>query len=73
MTASEDFPEVAERTSREADIDGLTGFMYSAAVSVLSSTWVHGEMLRKWHNKSYGVAESEEGVVNPAILTIGKK
>ena len=32
-----DFAELAERTSREADTDGITGFMYGAAVSVLAS------------------------------------
>lgn len=50
---------------------GITGFQFGCAVSTLSQTWKHGAELRKAHNKSYGV-ESEEGTVNPAILTISK-
>lgn len=60
--------DIADKTSHEADIEGLTGFMYGAAISVLSTTWVHGEELRKWHNKEYD--HEGDGVVNPAILTI---
>lgn len=62
---------VAEKASHDADVEGITGFMYGAAVSVLSSTWEHGEELRKWHNGEYN--HEGDGVVNPAILTIGKK
>lgn len=45
---------------------GITGFQYGAVISTLSVCWVYGEALRRWHNKEYGVAESD-GVVNPAI------
>lgn len=62
----------AERTSHEADTDGITGFMYGAAVAELCADWgwVHGDILKKWHNKEWGRPDAE-GVVNPAILTIG--
>lgn len=60
--------EVAERTSHEADTEGITGFMYGAAVSILSQCWSEGEKLRKWHNKGYDY--EGDGVVNPAILTL---
>jgi hypothetical protein len=59
----------AEPTSREADTDGITGFMYGASVKVLSDVWEYGEILRKWHNKEYNY--NGGGVVNPAIITIG--
>lgn len=59
----------ADRLSREADTEGITGFMYGMAVSILSQCWLHGEILRKWHNKEYGY--DGNGVVNPAIVTIG--
>lgn len=62
--------DIAKQTSHDADTEGITGFMYGCAVGALSHFWIHGEELRKWHNKDYGVAETEEGVVNPAILTI---
>ncbi|MBL4951029.1 hypothetical protein JK635_02090 [Neobacillus sp. YIM B02564] len=60
--------DIADRTSHEADTEGITGFMYGASVSILSQCWLHGEELRKWHNKEY---EYEgDGVVNPAVLTV---
>ena len=58
----------ADRLSHEADIEGITGFMYGCAVSILSQCWKYGEELRKWHNKEYNY--DGDGVVNPAIITI---
>lgn len=43
----------ADELSREADTEGITGFMYGMAVSILSQCWEYGEELRKWHNKEY--------------------
>lgn len=60
--------DIAEETSFQLVFYGITGFMYGAAVSVLSSTWKYGEELRKWHNKEY--KHEGDGVVNPALLTI---
>jgi hypothetical protein len=60
--------DIAEATSREADTEGITGFMYACAVSTLAHFWEHGEELRKWHNKEYGYEGG--GTVNPAILTV---
>lgn len=62
--------DIAERTSNEADTDGITGYMYGCAVSALSHLWEHGEELRKWHNKEYNY--EGDGAVNPAIITVGK-
>lgn len=61
--------QCAEYTQKGLGFLGITGFMYGCAVSVLSQTWKYGEDLRKWHNKEYG--HEGEGVVNPAILTVG--
>lgn len=61
--------ENAEKTSLEADTEGITGFMYGMAVSILSHCWKYGEYLRKWHNKEYNY--DGDGVVNPAVLTVG--
>ena len=69
--------DVAKRTSNEADKEGITGFMYGCAVSILSQVWKHGEALRRWHNLDTQVnnegqkANESGGVLNPAILTIG--
>ena len=65
------FADNADRLSREADTEGITGFMYGCAVSILSLYWEYGEYLRKWHNKEYGY--DGKGVVNPAIMTVGVK
>ena len=61
----------ADRLSHEADIEGITGFMYGCAVNILAQCWKYGEELRKWHNKEYNY--NGNGVVNPAVLTIKKK
>lgn len=63
--------DIAQQASYDADVEGITGFMYGAAVSILSNTWKYGEELRKWHNKDYG--HEGDGVVNPAILTLKTK
>jgi len=69
--------DIAKETSHVADTDGITGFMYSCAVSILSAVWIHGEDLRKWHNLKYqigneGEKANEKGsVLNTAILNIG--
>ncbi len=64
--------DIAEKTSYDADTSGITGFMYGCAVSILAECWEHGEELRVWHNKKYGV-EDAKGTVNPAVLTIKTK
>ena len=60
--------ENAEKTSREADTEGITGFMYGEAVGILALAWKYGDYLRKWHNSKYN--HDGDGVVNPAILHI---
>lgn len=61
----------AKDFSFKADEEGITGYMYGCAVSILSSCWKYGEELRKWHNREYDY--DGEGVVNPAVLTVGCK
>lgn len=68
--------DMAQKTSDEADTEGITGFMYGCAVSVLAKCWFYGDHLRKWSNLDIagpvqGAAANEsDGVINPAILTI---
>jgi hypothetical protein len=61
----------ADNCANELNFLGITGFMYGAAVVTLAKCWKHGEALRKWHNKEWGVVGGE-GVVNPAMFTITK-
>jgi hypothetical protein len=61
--------KIADGLISVADTEGITGYMYGAAVNILSKCWEYGEELRKWHNKEYGY--DGDGVVNPAILTVG--
>lgn len=77
IAAGEKLQDIAEATSHEADTEGITGFMYGCAVSVLAQCWIHGEDLRRWHNKetqlgTEGDCANENGTtLNPALLYIG--
>ncbi len=70
----------ADPTSHAADVEGITGFMYGAAVQMLAQCWAHGEALRQWHNtKTQLRSEGDEAnktpgaVLNPAVLHLGKE
>lgn len=75
MDRGAELEDIASTTSLEADVDGITGFMYGAAVNALASYWKYGEPLRRWHNTRFGKsgeqANETGGVINPAVLTIG--
>lgn len=77
MAAGAKLEDIAQATSREADSEGITGFMYGAAVSLLAAAWEHGEALRRWHNLDIqigheGEKANERGtVLNQALLNIG--
>lgn len=66
----------ADETGSLADDEGITGFMYGCAVSMLAQCWKYGEELRRWHNKDVqlsteGDAANKSGaVLNPACLVI---
>jgi hypothetical protein len=68
--------EVMRSTERIADTEGITGFMYGAAVSTLSDVWEYGEQLRRIHNLATQIGDEGEqanesgGVLNPALLNI---
>lgn len=78
MLEGKNFENMAKTTSCIADTEGITGFMYGCSVSAISSFWVHGEELRKWHNldtqiRNEGEKANESGkVLNPALLVIGE-
>lgn len=77
MADGKTIAEIADTASHDADTEGLTGFMYGCAVSMLSQCWIHGEELRRWHNIKTQIKDEGEranangGVLNPALLTIG--
>ncbi len=76
MASGKKLEDIAEVTSHAADTEGITGFMYGCAVSILSSVWFYGESLRRWHNKDVQLgtegdeANESGGVLNPAILVV---
>lgn len=76
MAEGKQLTDIAEEASHEADIEGITGFMYGYAVSLLSQIWEHGEELRRWHNLDAQIRDEGEranesgGVINPALVTI---
>lgn len=77
MANGKKLADVADATSSEADLEGITGFMYGCAVSQLASCWKHGDELRRWHNIKTQLGNEGEkanesgGVLNPALLSIG--
>lgn len=68
MEAGAYLPEIAERTSRQADTDQITGFQYGCAVSGLAKLWVHRDELRQWHSQKYSYDGPD--TVNPTSFTI---
>jgi hypothetical protein len=73
--SDDEFGVMAGKTGNEADTDGITGYMYGAAVSALAHFWEYGDRLRRWHNNRFGVTEEKAkgGTVNPAIITIEER
>jgi hypothetical protein len=77
MAEGKPLAEIAKSASNEADTEGITGFMYGCAVSILAQVWEHGEELRRWHNLDTQIGTEGEranesgGTLNPALLTIG--
>jgi len=77
MANGEQLGNIADECSHIADTDGITGFMYGCAVSILSKVWKHGEELRLWHNIKTQIHKEGENanasgtVLNPAVLTVG--
>ena len=69
IASGEKIQDIADKTSHDADTEGITGFMYGCAVSALAKFWEYGEALSKWHNGKYNY--TGEGCVNPAILRVG--
>ncbi len=69
--------DIADRLGGEADVEGITGFMYGCAVSALAKLWRHGDELRRWHNLKTQIGTEGEranesgGVLNPALLNLG--
>ena len=45
IAAGKTVAECREACEREADFDGITGFMYGSARSMLAKCWVHGSEL----------------------------
>jgi hypothetical protein len=77
MAKGEKIAAIADECSHLADIEGITGFMYGCAVSILAKVWKHGEALRLWHNRTSQLGDEGDkanesgGVLNPACLSIG--
>lgn len=77
LEKGEDFASAVKRTSHDADLEGITGFMYGCAVGILAKVWFRGEELRRWHNLDMQIgnegkrANESGGTLNPALLRIG--
>lgn len=68
--------DCAKKASREANTEGITGFLYGCAVSILADVWEYGEELREWHNLDTQIgdegekANKEGKVLVPTIITV---
>lgn len=51
MAGGEELDAVVEETSHDADIEGITGFMFSAAKAILHDCWIHGDKLMDYYKK----------------------
>lgn len=53
---------------------GLTGFLAGCASEIVSKYHIRGDEYRIFWNQSFGVSEEQAkgGIVNPAIMSIGK-
>jgi hypothetical protein len=77
IASGEKLEDVADAMSHEADTEGITGFMFGCAVQGLAFFWEHGEALRRWHNLKVQIGDEGErantdgGVLNPAVLIVG--
>ena len=77
IAAGKTVKDCARSMSSVADVEGITGFMYGCAVSILAQVWAHGEDLRRWHNLDTQIGTEGEkanesgGTLNPALLSIG--
>lgn len=70
--------QMADLCARDADTNGISGFMYGCAVDFLSKVREHGEELRIWHNLDSQIgnegetANREGGVLNPSLISISQ-
>lgn len=77
MANGQRLEDIANATSQEADVEGITGAMYGVAVAVLASCWKYGDQLRRWHNLDTQISDEGEkanetgGTLNPAFLHVG--
>lgn len=47
--------DCADATLRLADVEGVTGFMHGAAVSILKKCWTHGEEFGRWYDMKHAL------------------
>lgn len=78
VDVDESLKEHADSDSHAADTEGITGFMYGAAGSIIARGWIHGEAFRRWYNirnqirdEGERANEVEGATLNPAVLTVG--
>jgi len=69
ISKGEKIQDIWMKTSHQADIDGITGFMFGMAVTVLSEYWIYGDDLKICHNTAMGYPKAK-GVINPAVVVV---
>lgn len=51
---------------------GLTGFMAAMAAKAIAHFHPRGEEVRKVWNKELGASDEQEGLLNPAVVTVDR-
>lgn len=64
-------PEAAEKAAVKGS--GITGYMMGIVAQVIWTLHPKGEEFKKYFNAEFGADPDAEGIVNPAIMTIGGK
>ena len=64
-------PEAAEQAAIKGS--GITGFMMGVVAQMIWTMHPRGEEFKKYFNGEFGADPEADGIVNPAIMTVGGK
>lgn len=64
-------PEAAEKAAIKGS--GITGYMMGVVAQMIWTMHPRGEEFKKYFNGEFGADPEADGIVNPAIMTVGGK
>lgn len=66
-----DASDIINQADKETNAGGITGFMAGAVAQMVSVCHVRGDEFKQKWNEYWNPADTREGVINPALITIG--